>query len=278
MQAMEALGPELMTLAPPVLAAGVVAGFLAGLLGIGGGIIIVPALLVALAATDTAAAVTMHVAVATSLATIIPTSLASSRAHWRRGSVDLALARRWAPAVFLGACAGVLVADRLHSDTLTAIFAVMAVLFGVKMWLPLDEVVLRDDVPGSRVALSLPFSIGGLSTLMGIGGGTFGVTALSLFNQPIHRAVGTAALLGFVISVPATLGYVLAGWDEPGRPPLSLGYVNLVAVALIIPATILMAPLGAAVAHRLSRRWLSRLFGVFLVVTGIRLAMEVWPS
>jgi uncharacterized membrane protein YfcA len=278
MQAMEALGPELMTLAPPVLAAGVVAGFLAGLLGIGGGIIIVPALLVALAATDTAAAVTMHVAVATSLATIIPTSLASSRAHWRRGSVDLALARRWAPAVFLGACAGVLVADRLHSDTLTAIFAVMAVLFGVKMWLPLDEVVLREDVPGSRVALSLPFSIGGLSTLMGIGGGTFGVTALSLFNQPIHRAVGTAALLGFVISVPATLGYVLAGWDEPGRPPLSLGYVNLVAVALIIPATILMAPLGAAVAHRLSRRWLSRLFGVFLVVTGIRLAMEVWPS
>jgi uncharacterized membrane protein YfcA len=278
MQAMEALGPELMTLAPPVLVAGVVAGFLAGLLGIGGGIIIVPALLVALAATDTAAAVTMHVAVATSLATIIPTSLSSSRAHWRRGSVNLALARRWAPAVFLGACAGVLVADRLHSDTLTAIFAVMAVLFGVKMWLPLDNVVLREDVPGSRVALSLPFSIGGLSTLMGIGGGTFGVTALSLFNQPIHRAVGTAALLGFVISVPATLGYVLAGWDEPGRPPLSLGYVNLVAVALIIPATILMAPLGAAVAHRLSRRWLSRLFGVFLVVTGIRLAMEVWPS
>ncbi len=278
MQAMEALGPELMTLAPPVLVAGVVAGFLAGLLGIGGGIIIVPALLVALAATDTADAVTMHVAVATSLATIIPTSLSSSRAHWRRGSVDLALARHWAPAVFLGACAGVLVADQLHSDTLTAIFAVMAVLFGVKMWLPLDEVALRDDVPDSRVALSLPFSIGGLSTLMGIGGGTFGVTVLSLFNQPIHRAVGTAALLGFVISVPATVGYVLAGWDAPGRPPLSLGYVNLVAVALIIPATILMAPLGAAVAHRLSRRWLSRLFGVFLVVTGIRLAMEVWTS
>jgi uncharacterized membrane protein YfcA len=278
MQAMEALGPELMTLALPVLVAGIVAGFLAGLLGIGGGIIIVPALLVALAATDTGGAVIMHVAVATSLATIIPTSLSSSRAHWRRQSVDVALARRWAPAVFLGACAGVLVADRLHSDTLTAIFAVMAVLFGVKMWLPLDEVVLRDAVPRSRTALSLPFAIGGLSTLMGIGGGTFGVTVLSLFNQPIHRAVGTAALLGFVISVPATVGYVLAGWDEPGRPPLSLGYVNLVAVGLIIPATILMAPLGAAVAHRLSRRWLSRLFGVFLVITGIRLAMEVWPS
>jgi len=278
MQAMEALGPELMTLALPVLVAGIVAGFLAGLLGIGGGIIIVPALLLALAATETADAVTMHVAVATSLATIIPTSVSSSRAHWRRESVDLALARRWAPAVFLGACAGVLVADRLHSDTLTAIFAVMAVLFGVKMWLPLDEVVLRDAVPRSRAALSLPFSIGGLSTLMGIGGGTFGVTVLSLFNQPIHRAVGTAALLGFVISVPATVGYVLAGWNEPGRPPLSLGYVNLVAVALIIPATVLMAPLGAAVAHRLSRRWLSRLFGVFLVVTGVRLAMEAAPS
>lgn len=278
MDSAAAIGPELITLALPVLAAGVVAGFLAGLLGIGGGIIIVPALLVALAATDTSAAVAMHVAVATSLATIIPTSLSSSRAHWRRGSVDTDLARRWTPAVFLGACAGVLIADRLHSDTLIAIFALMAVLFGVKMWLPLDDVVLRNDVPRTRTALSLPFSIGTLSTLMGIGGGTFGVTALSLFNQPIHRAVGTAALLGFVISVPATAGYVLAGWDEPGRPPFSLGYVNLVAVALIIPATILMAPLGAAAAHRLSRRWLSRLFGVFLVVTGIRLAMEVWPS
>ncbi len=275
---MAAMGPELLTLALPVLAAGVIAGFLAGLLGIGGGIIIVPALLVALAATETAAAVTMHVAVATSLATIIPTSLSSSRAHWRRGSVDLELARRWAPAVFLGACAGVLIADRLHSDTLTAIFAVMAVIFGAKMWLPLDDVVLRDGVPRGSTALSLPFSIGALSTLMGIGGGTFGVTALSLFNQPIHRAVGTAALLGFVISVPASVGYVLAGWDKAGRPPFSLGYVNLLAVALIIPATILMAPLGAAVAHRLSRRWLSRLFGVFLIVTGIRLAMEVWPS
>ncbi|WP_405239066.1 sulfite exporter TauE/SafE family protein [Lentisalinibacter orientalis] len=278
MDTMAAMGPELLTLALPVLAAGIVAGFLAGLLGIGGGIIIVPALLVALAATDTAGAVTMHVAVATSLATIIPTSLSSSRAHWRRGSVDVELARRWAPAVFLGACAGVLIADRLHSDTLTAIFAVMAVIFGVKMWLPLDDVVLRDGVPRGGPALSLPFSIGALSTLMGIGGGTFGVTALSLFNQAIHRAVGTAALLGFVISLPATVGYVLAGWDEPGRPPFSLGYVNLLAVALIIPATILMAPLGAAVAHRLSRRWLSRLFGVFLVVTGIRLGMEVWPS
>ncbi|WP_405220754.1 sulfite exporter TauE/SafE family protein [Lentisalinibacter sediminis] len=277
MDTMAAMGPELLTLALPVLAAGIVAGFLAGLLGIGGGIIIVPALLVALAATDTADAVTMHVAVATSLATIIPTSLSSSRAHWQRGSVDLELARRWAPAVFVGACAGVLIADRLHSDTLTAIFAVMAVIFGVKMWLPLDDVVLRDEVPRGTTALSLPFSIGALSTLMGIGGGTFGVTALNLFNQPIHRAVGTAALLGFVISLPASVGYVLAGWDEPGRPPFSLGYVNLLAVALIIPATILMAPLGAAVAHRLSRRWLSRLFGVFLVVTGIRLGMEVWP-
>jgi len=278
MDTMAAMGPELLTLALPVLAAGIVAGFLAGLLGIGGGIIIVPALLVALAATDTADAVTMHVAVATSLATIIPTSLSSSRAHWRRGSVDGELARRWAPDVFLGACAGVLIADRLHSDTLTAVFAVMAVIFGVKMWLPLDDLVLRDGVPRGSAALSLPFSIGALSTLMGIGGGTFGVTALGLFNQPIHRAVGTAALLGFVISVPASVGYVLAGWDEPGRPPFSLGYVNLLAVALIIPATILMAPLGAAAAHRLSRRWLSRLFGVFLVVTGIRLGMEVWPS
>ncbi len=270
--------PELIQIALPILAAGVVAGFLAGLLGIGGGIIIVPALLVALAATDTSDAVRMHVAVATSLATIIPTSLASSRAHWRRHSVDMTVARRWAPAVFLGACAGVLIADRLHSDTLTAIFAVVVVLLGIKMWLPLDNVVLRREVPESVPALSLPFSIGALSTLMGIGGGTFGVTLLSLFNQPIHRAVGTAALLGFVIAVPATIGYVLAGWDEPGRPIASLGYVNLLGVALIIPSTILMAPLGAAAAHRLSRRWLSRIFGTFLVVTGIRLAMEVWPQ
>ncbi len=272
---MDILGPEALRLALMILAAGVAAGFLAGLLGVGGGIVIVPALLFALKTTGTDPAVMMHVAVATSLATIIPTSLASSRAHWRRGAVDWRIVREWAPAILLGAVAGVVIAARVHSDTLIAVFAVMALAFGIKMWLPLDDVVLRRGVPGRAGAAPVAFAIGTLSTLMGIGGGTFGVTVLSLMNQPIHRSVGTAAFFGLVISLPATLGYVLAGRGVAGVPPMSLGYVNLLGVALIIPATIAIAPLGAAVAHRLTRRSLSRLFGLFLVITGVRLAMEV---
>lgn len=262
---------ELLLLAVAMLLTGVVGGVMAGLFGIGGGIVIVPALDLALAFFDTDPAIRMHVAVATSLATIIPTSISSARAHQQRGAVDLELVRNWAVYVLLGALAGAWLASRVHSDVLAVIFAVMALLIGIKMLLPLDGTVFARDVPRGAAIKTVPFAIGGISSMMGIGGGTLSVAALTLMNQPIHRAVGTAALFGLVISLPGTLGFVVTGYGDPRLPPGSLGFVNLVGFALIAPSTWLAAPLGAAIAHRLSQRQLSIGFGLFLLLVSLRM-------
>lgn len=266
---------ELVLLAVAMLLTGVAGGVMAGLFGIGGGIVIVPALDFALAFFDTDPAIRMHVAVATSLATIIPTSVSSARAHHSRGAVDLSLVRRWAPFVLSGALAGAWLAARVHSDVLAAIFAVMALLIGIKLLLPLDGKVVAQDVPRGVAISAVPFAIGGISSMMGIGGGTLSVAALTLMNQPIHRAVGTAALFGLVISLPGTLGFIALGFGDSRLPPGSLGFVNMVGFAFIAPATWLAAPWGAALAHRLSQRQLRIAFGAFLFVVSLRMLSRI---
>jgi uncharacterized membrane protein YfcA len=254
-----------------MLLTGVIGGVLAGLLGIGGGIVIVPVLDTVLSIYGTDPAIRMHVAVATSLATIIPTSISSSRAHHARQSVDIALVRRWAVFILIGSVAGAFAASRLHSDMLSLVFAVMAFLMAVKLLLPLDGRSLADHVPGGPLMPVVPTLIGGISSMMGIGGGTLSVATLTLLNQPIHRAVGTAALFGLAISLPGTIGFMVAGFGDPRLPPFSIGFVNLVGFLLIAPATWLAAPLGAALAHRLTQRQLSVSFGVFLLLVSIRM-------
>lgn len=258
-------------LAFAMLVTGCVGGVLAGLLGIGGGIVIVPVLEASLTYLGVDASIRMHVAVATSLATIIPTSIASSRAHHLRGAVDVELVRRWTIFVLLGAVAGTVVAARVHSDVLSIVFAVVALVVALKMVLPLEGRLLARDVPRGTLVSLVPAGIGGVSSMMGIGGGTLSVAILTLFNQPIHRAVGTAALFGLVISLPATIGFMVAGYDDPRLPAGSIGYVNVIGFAVISPATFLAAPLGAALAHRLSRRHLSVLFGLFLLIVAARM-------
>jgi uncharacterized membrane protein YfcA len=258
-------------LAVAMLVTGGVGGILAGLLGIGGGIVIVPVLEAALTFLGVDEAIRMHVAVATSLATIIPTSVASSRAHHRRKAVDLELVRRWALFVFLGALAGTAIASHVHSDVLYLVFAFVALIVALKMMLPLEGRTIASDVPRGALVPLIPATIGAVSSMMGVGGGTLSVAALTLFNQPIHRAVGTAALFGLVISLPGTAGFMIAGLDDLRVPPGSIGYVNLIGFALISPTTFLAAPVGAAIAHRLSRRHLSLLFGVFLLIVTARM-------
>lgn len=262
---------EYLLLGVAMLVTGGVGGILAGLLGIGGGIVIVPVLEAALAYLGVDEAIRMHVAVATSLATIIPTSIASSRAHHLRESVDLGLARRWSPFVLLGAFAGTAIAAHVHSDVLAMVFAVVALLVAVKMMLPIEGYTIAAGVPRGLLVPAIPAAIGAVSSMMGIGGGTLSVATLTLFNQPIHRAVGTAALFGLAISLPGTIGFMIAGADDPRVPPASIGYVNILGFALISPMTFLAAPLGAAIAHRLSRRQLSLLFGCFLVIVSLRM-------
>ena len=268
----------LFPLALAMLLTGVVGGLLAGLLGVGGGIVIVPVLDTALGIYGVDPDIRMHVAVATSLATIVPTSISSVRAHHAKGAVDAALARYWGPWVFAGSAVGAALAAQSGSGVLSALFGIVALLVALKMMLPLQEVFIRDGVPTGLLGPAIPLGIGGLSSMMGIGGGTLSVPVLTLLNQPIHRAVGTAAVFGLLISLPGALGYMLAGWGDSRLPPGSLGYVNLIGLVLIAPLTVLTAPLGARLAHRLGQRQLSLAFGVFLLLVAARMLFRTFTA
>lgn len=259
-----------------MLATGLVAGVLAGLFGIGGGIVIVPVLETALGFAGVDPAIRMHVAVGTSLATIIPTSISSARAHHQRQSVDVEIVKRWAIFVLVGALLGAWIASMVHSRVLAMVFASLAFMVAIKMLFFPESRNLTEKVPRGPLVTVIPTAIGCFSSMMGIGGGTFSVMTLTLFNEPIHRAVGTAALFGLVISVPGMLGFAIAGWGDPRIPAASLGYVSLVGFACIAPATVLAAPLGAKLAHGFSAKRLNMLFGAFLIVASLRLSFRAF--
>ena len=259
-----------------LVAAGAAGGLIAGLLGVGGGIVLVPALDLALATAGVDHAVSLHVAVATSMATIVPTAISSSRAHARRNAVDFAVARRWAVPIVTGALAGALVAAHVQVDVLAAVFGTVALLSALKMLLPLDRVVLRQSLPGGVTGALIPAFIGAISAMMGIGGGTLSVPTMTLCGEPVHKAVGTAALLGLWIALPATIGYLVARPAEAVTlPPLTIGYVSLVGFALVAPISWLVAPMGARLAHSLDRRKLSAAFGAFLLLVATRMLYRV---
>ena len=257
-----------------MLATGTVAGVLAGLFGIGGGIVIVPVLETALGYVGVDPAIRMHIAVGTSLATIVPTSISSARAHHERRSVDVDIVRRWAVFILVGALLGAWIASQVHSRVLAIVFATLALLVALKMLLAPDGRNLTAEVPRGPLVAIVPTAIGCFSSMMGIGGGTFSVMSLTLFNEPIHRAVGTAALFGLVISLPGTIGFIAAGWADPRLPTGSLGYVSLVGFACIAPATFLAAPLGARIAHAFRPKYLKMLFGAFLIIASARLFLR----
>ncbi len=259
-----------------LLTAGVVAGILAGLLGVGGGIVIVPVLFHLLSALGIDDSVRMHIAVGTSLATIIPTSIRSTLSHRQKGAVDEDILRSWALPLVVGVLVGAAAADFASGWTLTLIFAVVALLAAFNLAYGNEDWRLGDALPIGPVKNAMVGIMGFFCSMMGIGGGTFGVTMMTLFGVPIHRAVGTAAGLGLIIAVPGTIGFILAGWGTPLRPPLSLGYVNLLGFALIVPATVLAAPLGVKLAHWLDRKTLRRAFALFLAITSARMFWDLW--
>lgn len=264
-----------MLLAAAMLFAGCIAGLFAGLLGVGGGIVVVPVMEIALSFVGIDPSIRMHIAVATSLAVIIPTSIASARAHHRKNAVDLVLVKRWGLFILVGALAGTFVAAQVHSRVLAAVFGVCAFLIGLKMIVRQEDSALVSKVPETGWVNLIPAGIGFLSSMMGIGGGTFSVMVLRAFGKPIHGAVGTSALFGLLIALPGTLGFVLGGWNNPLLPPLSFGFVSVVGFALIAPATVLVAPLGARIAHSLPRKHLNLIFGLFLLLASIRMLSRV---
>lgn len=268
--------PDLLPLTAALAASAAFAGLLAGLLGVGGGIVLVPVLVWVLQATGFPPAITMHMAVATSLATIVFTSVSSARAHDRRGAVDRRVLLLWGPGIVAGAFAGGLAARAIDPGGLKTVFGIVALLIAANLATP-RIFVLAPDLPASRAPnWAMGGIIGVFSALMGIGGGAMSVPLLTAFSIDIRRAVGTAATFGFVIAVPATVGFMISGWSVPDRPPLSLGYVNLIAVAVILPFSTAAAPLGAKLAHWANPVWIRRLFSGFLIVTAIRMLTSAW--
>jgi uncharacterized membrane protein YfcA len=258
-----------------VIATAIIAGIMAGLLGVGGGIVLVPVLFWILSVTDFPPDLSMHMAVATSLATIIFTSISSARAHHKRGAVDKDLLRTWAPGIVLGALSGGLAAKYINGDGLRAIFGALALLVAINMATP-KTLVISDRLPGSAALNgAFPYVTGFFSALMGIGGGTLSVPLLVAFSVEVRRAVGTASSFGILIAVPAVIGFITAGWSVPDRPPLSLGYVNLPAAAIILPFTVGFAPVGVKIAHTVDPKWIKRAFAVFLGITAVRMLMSV---
>lgn len=251
---------------------GIAAGLIAGLLGVGGGIVIVPVLYHVFTILGLDEAVRMHVAVGTSLATIIATSTSSWRSHARKGAVDMELLRDWGPFILVGVALGSLAAGWVKGPVLTGIFAVFALLVSLHMAFGRPEWRLGHSLPTGAAKAGLAALIGGCSAMMGIGGGTFAVPTLTLFGTPIHRAVGTASAIGLIIGIPGTIGFILTGWNAAPLPPFSLGYVNLLAVAAILPTSMAAAPWGARLAHSLDTRLLRRAFAVFLFLTSVRMA------
>ncbi len=268
---------DLATFAPffaMLLAAGMIAGLMAGLLGVGGGMIIVPVLLYMFALMDVPEEHRMHLAVGTSLATIIVTSIMSVRAHRQRGSIDFDIVRSWAPWLILGVVAGTVVAALLDASGLKIVFGAVALIVAAYMAFAKADFVIAKQPPQGAAKVAAASSIGGLSTLIGIGGGTFTVPTLVLSSVPARLAVGTAAAVGILIAIPGALGFVLTGLGQEGLPPLSLGYVNMAAFAALIPMTSLFAPLGARIAHSISPTWLKRAFAVFLLVNGTNILLS----
>jgi uncharacterized membrane protein YfcA len=192
----------------------------------------------------------------------------------QRGGFEPALFRAWAPAVFGGSVAGTWLATLADFSVLTSVFGVVGLLMALQMGFGNADWRLGTTLPRGRASLGFPVMIGGLSAMMGIGGGTFSVPALTLFGTPIHRAVGTSSGFGLVISIPATIGFAIGGWNAPGLAAFSVGYVNALGLLLIVPTTLLTVPLGARLAHSLSQRRLRQLFGVFLGITAGRMLWD----
>ncbi len=261
----------LLMLALVMAGTGLFSGLLAGLLGVGGGIVIVPVLFNVLPLLGIHPEVQMKLSVATSLATIIPTSIMSARKHYQRGAIDMPLLKSLIPSIIIGVLVGTAVAIWVRGPVLSAVFATIAVLVAIQLGVTGTDFKLRDAFPTGATRHALGGAIGAVSAMMGIGGGTVGVPLMNMFGTPIRSAVATASMFGIIISIPATIGFIWAGWGNPLMPPYSLGFVSLVGFALITPSSLVSTPWGVKLAHTIPPLLLKRLFALFLAITAIRM-------
>ena len=265
---------ELALLAAAVLAAGLAGGLIAGLFGVGGGTVLVPALFYAFSVLGLGGESNLHVAIGTSLLTIVATSWRSLGAHRAHGAVDEQVLKTWTPWVAAGALIGAAVAGFTSMEGLAIVYGVCLAVVAAQMGLLPETVHVREDLPTGWWRRGIGGLIGLLSAMMGVGGGSFGGMLMTLCGRPIHQAVATASGFGIAIGAAATVGFVVFGFGADGRPPLSLGYVNVPAAVAMGVLTTLVAPYGAQLAHRLNRKVLRKAFAIYLLLTAVSVVVK----
>lgn len=253
---------------------GIIAGLLAGLLGVGGGIVIVPVLFFLFQGFGVSPESAMLVATATSLATIIPTSISSIYSHNKKGNVDFLLLKRWGIFILSGVLLGSWLVTRIDGSVLTVMFGVIATLSALNMLIRTKKSALFNSLPAPLGQSVMGSSIGFFSTMVGIGGGTLSVPLLTLYSYPAHKAVGTAAAIGLIISLPGALTMLVLGSAPSDAPVTTIGLVNIIAFSCIVPLTIVFAPVGASLASKLNAVKLKKVFAIVLLLTGLRMLIQ----
>ena len=267
---------ELIWLAVAVIAAGIVTGILAGLFGIGGGAVIVPVLFEVFRILGVPEEVRMQLCIGTSLAIIVPTAVRSYRTHRAKGLVIAEVMRAWAWPAVAGVAVGSVAAALAPATVFKIAFVVIAGVIAAKLLSGREDWVLGRQFPGRFAMAFCGFLVGLASSLMGISGGSLATMAMTLYGTPIHNAVATSAGLGVPITIAGTIGYILAGLPHRNLlPPLSIGFVSAIGVALIAPISSYIAPLGARLAHALPKRQLEIGFGLFLIAASARFIVSL---
>ena len=269
---------ELMWLAAGIVAGGVLAGFLSGLFGIGGGAIIVPVLYEVFRIVGVPDEIRMQLCIGTSLAIIVPTTARAYLAHRARGAVLPDVLRIWMAPMVTGVGVGAALAAFAPQAVFKVVFVILAFIIAARLLFGGDRWRLGDELPGRAAMVAYGLGIGLAGSLMGVSGGSMSTMVLTLYGKPIHAAVGTAAGLGVPLTIAGTIGYLLAGLPHQAlTPPLSLGFVSLIGVALMAPVSSFVAIFGVKVAHALPRRKLEIAFGLFLLAASIRFLASLLP-
>jgi len=274
---------EIVELGLLLIAVGALSGFLAGIFGIGGGAVLVPVFYECFRLAGVPLEVRMPLCIGTSLAIIIPTSLSSFRAHYARGAVDMDILKRWWLPIVIGVVAGSVTARYAPERLFKIVFVMVAWFAAGRLLLARDNWKLGDELPKGFLMRVYGFFVGLLSTLMGVGGGLFANLLMTFYGRPIHQAVATSSAIAVLISIPGAVGYVYAGWPAAARfpdvaalqMPFAVGYVSLIGALLVMPTTLITAPLGVKVAHALSKRALETAFGIYMFIVGGRFAISL---
>lgn len=262
---------ELFLLVAGVAAGGVVAGLLAGMFGVGGGVVVVPVLYEVFRLLGVPEAVRMQLCIGTSLAVMVPTNIRSYLTHRAAGAVLTDVVRQWTPAAIVGIAIGSAVAAVAPSTVFKIAFIVIAALIAAKLLFSRQSWRLGDDLPKHPLARLYGLAVGLMASLTGVSGGSLCTMVLTLYGKRIHQAVATSAGILVPITLAGTLGYIAAGLPHQAQlPPLSIGFVSLIGFALMAPISSMTASYGARMAHALSRRVLEVAFGLFLLAASLR--------